>query len=113
MHLIVRATYQQIGVPNMHDTDAIMALRDELGDAAWTHHEFCKFADEVAAIDLPIVRRTTNGFPMEIAFDIKTRIVIVYKVLASQRQASAAVCTTQIIVTHGKNRLMGTKGTFK
>ena len=25
------ATYQQIGVPNMHDTDAIMALRDELG----------------------------------------------------------------------------------
>ena len=25
------ATYQQIGVPNMHDTDAIMALRDDLG----------------------------------------------------------------------------------
>ena len=53
------ATYQQIGVPNMHDTDAILALRDDLGDAAWTHHEFCKFADEVAAIDLPIVWRTT------------------------------------------------------
>ena len=43
----------------MHDTDAILALRDDLGDAAWTHHEFCKFAGEVAAIDLPIVWRTT------------------------------------------------------
>lgn len=49
------ATYQQIGVPDAANVDAIVRLRGELGDEVWTHHEFLRAGDVVQAIDLPII----------------------------------------------------------
>ncbi len=49
------ATYQQIGVPDVDDVAAIERLRDELGEVAWTHHEFARLDGKVIAIDLPII----------------------------------------------------------
>ena len=49
------ATYQQIGVPDCTDIARITALRADLGDRAWTHHEFARLDGAVIAIDLPIL----------------------------------------------------------
>ena len=49
------ATYQQIGVPDPADAEAIQRLRNDLGDDVWTHHEFFRLGGEVTAIDLPII----------------------------------------------------------
>lgn len=49
------ATYQQIGVPDPADADAITRLRSDLGDDVWTHHEFIRLGGRVVAIDLPII----------------------------------------------------------
>lgn len=49
------ATYQQIGVPDPADADAIVRLRKDLGDDVWTHHEFIRLGGEVVSIDLPII----------------------------------------------------------
>ena len=49
------ATYQQIGVPNPADAEAITRLRADLGDDVWTHHEFIRLGGQVVAIDLPII----------------------------------------------------------
>lgn len=49
------ATYQQIGVPNPSDVDAITRLRADLGDDVWTHHEFIRLGGEIVVIDLPII----------------------------------------------------------
>lgn len=49
------ATYQQIGVPNATDAEAVAAVAEALGDDVWPHHEFARFGGEVAAIDLPII----------------------------------------------------------
>ena len=53
------ATYQQIGVPDASDVAAISRLRHDLGDKAWTHHEFARRDGAVISIDLPIVWATT------------------------------------------------------
>ena len=53
------ATYQQIGVPDPADVDAITRLRTDLGDEVWTHHEFSRLDGKLAVIDLPIVWFTT------------------------------------------------------
>ena len=49
------ATYQQIGVPDPADVDAIARLRAELGEEVWTHHEFSRLDGKIAVIDLPII----------------------------------------------------------
>lgn len=49
------ATYQQIGVPDPADVDAITRLRTDLGEEVWTHHEFSRLDGKIAVIDLPIV----------------------------------------------------------
>ena len=49
------ATYQQVGVPNPHDAEAIGKLRQDLGDDVWTHHEFFRLGGKVVAIDIPII----------------------------------------------------------
>ena len=49
------ATYQQIGVPDAGDIGAITALRADLGDRAWTHHEFARLDGQVVVFDLPIL----------------------------------------------------------
>lgn len=50
-----KATYQQIGVPEPADVDAIERLRSAIGDDVWTHHEFFRLGGEVVAADLPII----------------------------------------------------------
>jgi FAD/FMN-containing dehydrogenase len=52
-------TYQQIGVRDPADVGAITALRAELGEEVWTHHEFSRLNGEIAVIDLPIVWYST------------------------------------------------------
>ena len=54
------ATYQQIGVPDAADTQAISALGDALGDDVWRHHEFARRGGEVVAFDLPIIWYRTD-----------------------------------------------------
>ncbi|MYF88411.1 MAG: FAD-binding oxidoreductase, partial [Boseongicola sp. SB0676_bin_33] len=49
------ATYQQVNVPDPSDADALVALREDLGDDVWTHHEFIRLGGQVVAIDLPII----------------------------------------------------------
>ncbi|MGI9364223.1 MAG: FAD-binding oxidoreductase, partial [Rhizobiaceae bacterium] len=49
------ATYQQIGVPNPSDADAIDRLLHDLGADVWNHHEFFRLGGEVGAIDIPII----------------------------------------------------------
>lgn len=49
------ATYQQIGVPDAANAEAVAAVDAALGDDVWPHHEFARFGGEVAAIDLPII----------------------------------------------------------
>ena len=49
------ATYQQIGVPDPADAEAITRLRADLGDDVWTHHEFIRLGGKIVVIDLPII----------------------------------------------------------
>ena len=49
------ATYQQVGVPDPSDADALVGLRQDLGDDVWTHHEFIRLGGKISAIDLPII----------------------------------------------------------
>lgn len=49
------ATYQQIGVPDPSNADAIVNLRSALGDDVWLHHEFFRLGGEVRSVDLPII----------------------------------------------------------
>lgn len=50
-----KATYQQIGVSDVADADAIDRFRRAVGDDVWTHHEFYRLGGEVVSIDLPII----------------------------------------------------------
>ena len=49
------ATYQQVGVSDPADADAIGRLRGALGDDVWTHHEFFRLGGKVVSIDIPII----------------------------------------------------------
>ena len=49
------ATYQQIGVADVSDVDAIVKLRGVIGDDVWMHHEFARFDGKLQSIDLPII----------------------------------------------------------
>ncbi|OWU79199.1 FAD-binding oxidoreductase [Phaeobacter sp. 22II1-1F12B] len=49
------ATYQQIGVSDPADADAIAAIGKALGNDVWQHHEFAKVDGRVTAFDLPII----------------------------------------------------------
>lgn len=49
------ATYQQIGVSDPADADAIAAIGKALGNDVWQHHEFAKVDGKVTAFDLPII----------------------------------------------------------
>lgn len=49
------ATYQQVGVPDPADAEAIGHLRAALGDDVWTHHEFFRLGGKVVSIDIPII----------------------------------------------------------
>ena len=50
-----KATYQQIGVPEVADDEAIDRFRRAVGEDVWTHHEFYRLGGEVVSIDLPII----------------------------------------------------------
>ncbi len=60
------ATYQQIGVPDASDADAIAKVGAALGDDVWQHHEFSLLNGEVVAFDLPIVWYSTEDRLREI-----------------------------------------------
>lgn len=49
------ATYQQIGVADVSDVEAIVQLREVIGDDVWMHHEFARFDGKLQSIDLPII----------------------------------------------------------
>lgn len=49
------ATYQQIGVPDPADADAVEAVQAALGDEVWPHHEFTRAGGQIYAADLPII----------------------------------------------------------
>jgi FAD/FMN-containing dehydrogenase len=60
------ATYQQIGVPDPSDTDAIARLAEALGDEVWMHHEFARIDGKITAADLPIIWFTDEARLREI-----------------------------------------------
>ena len=49
------ATYQQIGVPDPSDADAVVAVHAALGDDVWPHHEFTRAGGRIHCADLPII----------------------------------------------------------
>lgn len=49
------ATYQQIGVPDPSDADAVVAVQAALGDDVWPHNEFTRAGDTIFCSDLPII----------------------------------------------------------
>ena len=49
------ATYQQIGVPDPGDADAVAAVHAALGDDVWPHHEFTRGGGQIYCADLPII----------------------------------------------------------
>lgn len=49
------ATYQQIGVPDPADADAVEAVQAALGDDVWPHHEFTRGGGTIRCADLPII----------------------------------------------------------
>ncbi|WP_146348331.1 FAD-binding oxidoreductase [Phaeobacter marinintestinus] len=54
------ATYQQIGCPIPPDPAKIAAVRPELGDDVWMHHEFARLDGQVVTFDLPIIWYSTT-----------------------------------------------------
>jgi FAD/FMN-containing dehydrogenase len=49
------ATYQQIGVPDPADADAVAKVHEVLGDEVWPHHEFTRSEGRILCADLPII----------------------------------------------------------
>lgn len=49
------ATYQQYGVGEPSDADAVARLGEAVGDDVWQHHEFARVDDRIVAFDLPII----------------------------------------------------------
>jgi FAD/FMN-containing dehydrogenase len=49
------ATYQQVGVPDPADADAVETVHAALGDDVWPHHEFTRGGGTIYCADLPIV----------------------------------------------------------
>ncbi|MEE4210192.1 MAG: hypothetical protein V2I43_13115, partial [Parvularcula sp.] len=49
------ATYQQIGVPDSADAEAVAAVHAALGDEVWPHHEFTRGGGTIYCADLPII----------------------------------------------------------
>ncbi|WP_204112497.1 FAD-binding oxidoreductase [Shimia biformata] len=79
------ATYLQVGCPTPPDPQAIAALRPQLGDDVWQHHEYALLNGQIVTFDLPIIWFTDearlrqieatyeqNGFPV---FDAHTFMV--------------------------------------
>lgn len=60
------ATYQQIGVADPADADAVIAVQDAIGDDVWHHHEFSRLDGRVMAADLPIIWFRTEARLREI-----------------------------------------------
>lgn len=60
------ATYQQIGVPDPSDADAVAAVGRALGDDVWQHHEFARLNGRIVAFDLPIIWFSTEARLREI-----------------------------------------------
>jgi len=42
-------------VADVSDVEAIVALREVIGDDVWMHHEFARFDGKLQSIDLPII----------------------------------------------------------
>ncbi|RYG90316.1 FAD-binding oxidoreductase [Loktanella sp. IMCC34160] len=49
------ATYQQLGVPDPADVDAVIAVEQAIGDDVWHHHEFARVDGRLIVADLPII----------------------------------------------------------
>lgn len=49
------ATYQQVGVREPADVDAVIAVEEAIGDDVWHHHEFARVGDMLTVADLPII----------------------------------------------------------
>lgn len=49
------ATYQQLGVPDPADADAVVKVAEAIGDDVWHHHEFARLDGAVMTADLPII----------------------------------------------------------
>ncbi len=54
------ATYQQIGVPDAADFEAMAQLGADLGKDVWQHHEFARRSGKVVSFDLPIIWFTSD-----------------------------------------------------
>lgn len=60
------ATYQQYGVGDPADADAVARLAAAVGDDVWPHHEFARVNGTIVAFDLPIIWFTTEARLREI-----------------------------------------------
>ncbi|MDU8943564.1 FAD-binding oxidoreductase [Ovoidimarina sediminis] len=49
------ATYQQYGVGDPSDADAVARLGETVGNDVWQHHEFARVDGRIVAFDLPII----------------------------------------------------------
>lgn len=54
------ATYQQIGVPDASDAEAVARVEAALGEDVWQHHEFARLDGKVVAFNLPIIWFSTE-----------------------------------------------------
>ncbi|PSL19152.1 FAD-binding oxidoreductase [Shimia abyssi] len=54
------ATYLQVGCPTPPDAKDIAALRPQLGDDVWQHHEFALLDGNIVTFDLPIIWYSTR-----------------------------------------------------
>ncbi|WP_305972102.1 MULTISPECIES: FAD-binding oxidoreductase [unclassified Mameliella] len=60
------ATYQQYGVGDPSDAEAVARLGKEVGDDLWQHHEFARVDGRIVAFDLPIIWFTDEARLREI-----------------------------------------------
>ncbi len=60
------ATYQQIGVPDPSDAEAVAAVGRAQGDDVWQHHEFARLNGQIVSFDLPIIWFSTEERLQEI-----------------------------------------------